>query len=443
MNFIQINKRDRSVNKLLGTMVLATTAAAVLSACGGGSQETSTSQPQDAAHTPAAASKAQAQWVQGWYAFDGHNLEEITFEDRDGWAYFQGDVILGTTEQVAAHPDEQRRRALGVYRSNASRWQNGVVFYDATKAPASQLGALRSAMWHISRNTPVRFSRDPKYSSSRTVGTETVYDVVSVQPETDPNYAGSSSVGRAGGVQVLRLNAGNPFDTAAASATHELLHALGAWHEHTRADRDSYVAVNTANIRPGYESQFAKHTSDGAMHGTYDHCSLMHYGREELSKSGGLETMFPLKAVSCGILPANGTPGPQPVTDIGQRIGLSLGDKSMIGYLYASAPADRPQAHAGFDQTLKTGCNGNVTLTLDGFGEAVSGSSVRSYKWTARSGASGPIANSASAKAQVSVPKPACGGTPDGGTVTYQFELAVQDLSGRSMSDVVTFTLTR
>ena len=32
---------------------------------------------------------------------------------------------------------------------------------------------------------------------------------------------------------------------------HEILHALGFYHEHTRRDRNTFISINTDNILPG------------------------------------------------------------------------------------------------------------------------------------------------------------------------------------------------
>ena len=64
-----------------------------------------------------------------------------------------------------------------------------------------------------------------------------------------------SYVGRYGGAQVVSLQ---PPDEKGPNclggpgrALHELMHALGIFHEQSRADRDEYVEVILDNIIPG------------------------------------------------------------------------------------------------------------------------------------------------------------------------------------------------
>lgn len=39
---------------------------------------------------------------------------------------------------------------------------------------------------------------------------------------------------------------------------HELMHALGIFHEHSRADRDEYISVKFENIIPGETAAYTK-----------------------------------------------------------------------------------------------------------------------------------------------------------------------------------------
>ena len=58
------------------------------------------------------------------------------------------------------------------------------------------------------------------------------------------------------------------------------MHALGIFHEQSRPDRDTYVYINTTNIKPGYEGNFNKYDFEfvSPMDVPYDYESVMHYG---------------------------------------------------------------------------------------------------------------------------------------------------------------------
>lgn len=57
-------------------------------------------------------------------------------------------------------------------------------------------------------------------------------------------------MGRVGGGQELWLDDDNGCVTSAV-VKHELMHAIGFWHEHCRTDRDDYVIVHFDNIKSG------------------------------------------------------------------------------------------------------------------------------------------------------------------------------------------------
>jgi len=100
---------------------------------------------------------------------------------------------------------------------------------------------------------------------------------------------------------------------------HEIGHALGLLHEHTRPDRDNFVSINWDNINPEKTHNFD--ILDNAIPlGDYDYDSIMHYGTHFFSAQGG-QTITPLQNVS-GV--------------VGQREFISPGDANAIRTLYES-----------------------------------------------------------------------------------------------------------
>ena len=119
----------------------------------------------------------------------------------------------------------------------------------------------------------------------------------------------------AGGKQIIKLAQACGFG----AAVHEIMHALGFWHEQSRPDRDSFVTINWDNIQNGKSHNFNKKAGSeiDSMGSNYDFGSIMHYGKTAFSKNGE-DTITPKVA---GVT-------------IGQRTGLSAHDIWQVKKLY-------------------------------------------------------------------------------------------------------------
>ncbi|XP_068675014.1 hatching enzyme 1.2-like [Montipora foliosa] len=94
-----------------------------------------------------------------------------------------------------------------------------------------------------------------------------------------------SYIGRKRGKQQLLLGRGCKNR---GRVTHELVHALGFFHEHTRPDRDKFVKILWNNIQNEHVKQFEILTK-GAVSSfgqPYDFQSIMHYSNKAFSKNG-------------------------------------------------------------------------------------------------------------------------------------------------------------
>lgn len=101
------------------------------------------------------------------------------------------------------------------------------------------------------------------------------------------------------------------------NTVHEIGHALGLWHEQSRADRDNYVKILWENIAEDHKYNFNQHLHDGKDFGAYDYSSIMHYGPLAFSKNGE-KTIIPLVGE----------------ITIGQRNQLSAQDIAAVNAMY-------------------------------------------------------------------------------------------------------------
>ncbi|XP_030288293.1 meprin A subunit beta-like [Sparus aurata] len=117
-----------------------------------------------------------------------------------------------------------------------------------------------------------------------------------------------------------RLSIGNNCDRLG-TVEHEFLHALGFWHEQSRADRDDYVNIIWDQIEQGKEHNFRTYDdkTSSALGVPYDYGSVMHYSK----------TSFNIASE-----PTIVTKIPQFMDVIGQRMGFSESDLTKLNRLY-------------------------------------------------------------------------------------------------------------
>lgn len=105
---------------------------------------------------------------------------------------------------------------------------------------------------------------------------------------------------------------------------HEIGHALGMLHEHTRIDRDQYIRVDEGNIQQDQMHNFELRGKQVDGNGKYDYDSIMHYGNWAFAVDQRKPTIWPIDS--------NGNRR-QDIA-IGQRESLSDGDIQLISSMY-------------------------------------------------------------------------------------------------------------
>ena len=253
--------------------------------------------------------------------------QPVTYEVIGGLAIVQGDIILGTPEELAprdrqpaanalAAPNPDRRSdraklpAPDTTRDSAAntdpdtRWPDGVVAY-VIDEDLYLPQRVHDAIEHWEEHTSIRFVERTDESNW-----------VNFMKPDQPRLC-ASKIGMVGGEQDLSL----ADECRVAATIHEIGHAVGLWHEQEREDRDNHVMVLTENIDKRRLFNFMQDIVRQDDIGPYDYGSIMHYGAFDFSRNDqpAIETIPP------GLV-------------IGQRVGLSAGDIDAVSRLYGQLP---------------------------------------------------------------------------------------------------------
>lgn len=224
----------------------------------------------------------------------------IVYEQRNGLSIVEDDILLGLTHQLSLEG------AIIIPKLGGSRWSKGIIPYEIDEElPFANKLAILQAIEHWQKRTKIEFI---ELNSKNRIKYQ---DYITFIPTTGTTCA--SFVGRQGGKQIIALSSRcNSMNTV-----HEIGHALGLWHEQSRADRDNYISILWENIEEEYKYNFNQHLTDGRDYGEYDYQSIMHYGPLSFSKNGQM-TLVPL---------IEGM-------EIGQRNSLSPKDVAAINAMY-------------------------------------------------------------------------------------------------------------
>ena len=234
----------------------------------------------------------------------------VLYAAVDGYAVFEGCIILGTVKQMETTVQALRDNpalltdwdeSLGIaIRGAQYRWPDGTIPY-LIDAGLPRPERVHEAIAHWQQHTQIKL---------RPRGANDDDYVVFV-----PGGGCASAVGRQGGRQEIILSPA----CEVGNVIHEIGHTVGLWHEQSRSDRDEHIEIVWQNIHPLYRHNFEQHIEDGIDIVEYDYGSIMHYPETAFAIDTSKPTIKPRKA---GVR-------------IGQREVLSERDIRTVADMYA------------------------------------------------------------------------------------------------------------
>jgi len=184
------------------------------------------------------------------------------------WAgKFHGDIALTEYQERQLNDTTERNAIINLNQ----RWTNNRVPYEFDSVfSENEKGVIRDGIADYTANTCIQF----------------------VERNGESDYIKFikdggcwSYVGRIGGKQEVSLANGCVYKYI---VIHELMHAVGFFHEQSRYDRDSHVKINLENVCCNAGNNFNKYgpSQIQLLDEPYDLKSVMHYGEYAFSSNG-------------------------------------------------------------------------------------------------------------------------------------------------------------
>jgi len=222
--------------------------------------------------------------------FNGPHL--MFYQDMGDHGLIEGDILV---KKVGDKNNKAVSRRL-----KCKRWKGGVIPFEIDESIPNQKRIL-DAISHYHELTNIKLI-------PRTTENDFVYF------KNNGSDGCSSFVGRQGGRQVINV----PDWCGKGSLVHEIMHALGFYHEQSRPGRRKFIKVKWSNIKFSAWFNFFLHPF-AKGYGTFDFDSLMLYpSYNSFAKDPNLPTMTK----------RDGS------TFSAQRSGLSSGDLSALNDFY-------------------------------------------------------------------------------------------------------------
>ncbi|CAL4094759.1 unnamed protein product [Meganyctiphanes norvegica] len=209
-----------------------------------------------------------------------NQLEDSSPITQQG-SFFQGDIQIQTKDQLIEimqkHETDGQSSAISNPRMKWAKAQ--VPYFLSSSFSRGERAVIARAMAEYRQQTCIRF-----------IPRTTHRDYIHILK----GEGCSSMVGSVGGAQTVSLGRGCVHYGI---VLHELMHALGFWHEQSRFDRDDHVNINWSNVITNMEYNFKKKTRSVSqdLGLAYDYASVMHYDQYAFARNQKVLTITPKK----------------------------------------------------------------------------------------------------------------------------------------------------